>query len=117
LPTVVGVLVFLLFLLLAVQVLFHLYATSAVTAAAFDGARLLAAPASGVGEAEAEAHVRSVLGRYGRDRVEVAFAPDPDHVVVTVRAPSPSVMPATLRRPLGMDRIERTARVRVERGR
>ena len=107
--------VFLLFLLLAVQVIFHLYATSAVTAAAFDGARLLAAPDTAIGEAEAEAHIRSVLGRYGTERLDVSFTPHPDHVVVTVQAESPSVLPATLRRPLRMDRIERTVRVRIER--
>lgn len=110
----VGVLVFLLLLLLAVQVIFHLYATSAVTAAAYDGARLAAAPGSGVGEVEAEAHVRSVLGRYGSERLAVTFTPHPDQVVLTVRADSPSVVPPALRRPLGMDRIERTVRVRIE---
>lgn len=106
--------VFLLFLLLAVQVIVHLYATSALTAAAFDGARLVAAPASAIDEAAAETHLRSVLGRYG-SRLEVTFTPDPDDVVLTVRAPSPSVLPAPLRRPLGMDSIERTVRVRIER--
>lgn len=97
--------------------IFHLYATSAVTAAAFDGARLVAAPASGVDEAEAEAHVRALLGRYGSERLDVNFTPDPDHVVLTVEAQSPTVVPAALRRPLGMDTIERTVRVRVERRR
>ena len=113
-PTIVGVTVFLLLLLLAVQVIVHLYATSAVTAAAFDGARLVAAPASGVDEAEAAAHVRGVLGRYG-EGVDVVFRPDPEAVVLTVRAPSPSLVPSNLRRPMGIDQIERTVRVRIER--
>lgn len=109
-------LVFLLLLLLAVQVVFHLYATSVVTAAAFDGARRAAAD-GGVDEAAAADHVRGLLGRYGEERVEVSFGTDPDDVVLTVVAESPSVLPATIRRPLRMDRIERTVRVRIERAR
>ena len=107
---------FLLLLLLAVQVAFHLYASSVVSAAAFDGARLAAAD-GGLAPVEAEAHVRRLLGRYGDERIEVTFAPDPDDVVLTVVAESPSLLPQSLRRPLRMDRIERTARVRVERER
>ena len=41
--TFAGVLVFLVFLLFAVQLLFNLYATSAVTAAGLDAARVVAA--------------------------------------------------------------------------
>lgn len=96
--------------------IFHLYATSAVTAAAFDGARLVAAADSPVGEDEAEAHVRSILGRYG-DRLDVTFEPDPDAVVLRVRAQNPSLLPSALRRPLRIDRIDRTVRVRIERRR
>ena len=117
LPTIIGVFVFLLFLLLAVQVIFHLYATSAVTAAAFDGARLVAAADSPVDEDEAEAHVRNLLGKYGADRLDVTFEPDPDAVVLRVRAQNPSLLPGALRRPLRMDRIDRTVRVRIERRR
>ena len=113
----IGVLVFLLLLLLAVQVIYNLYATSAVTAAAFDGARLAAGSTSGVGRTEAEAHVKSILGEYGSERVEVMFTPDPEDVVLTVRAENPSFLPPALRRPLGFDHIERTVRVRVERDR
>lgn len=112
----IGVLVFLLLLLLAVQVIYNLYATSAVTAAAFDGARLAAGSAN-VSEDEAAAQVRSVLGEYGSERVDVTFRPDPDDVVLTVVADNPSFLPPALRRPLGFDRIERTVRVRIERDR
>ena len=112
----IGVLVFLLLLLLAVQVIYNLYATSAVTAAAFDGARLAAGSGSS-GRAEAAAHVKAVLGDYGSERVDVSFTPDPDDVVLTVVADNPSFLPVALRRPLGFDRIERTVRVRVERDR
>ncbi len=117
----VGVLVFLLLLLLAVQVIYNLYATSAVTAAAFDGARL-AAGADGHGETSAgqeaaAAHVREVLGEYGAERVAIRFTPDPDDIVLTVEANNPSFLPVALRAPLGFDRIERTVRVRIERDR
>lgn len=117
LPTTVGVLVFLLFLLLAVQVVFALYARSAVTAAAFDGARLVAGGDGQFDEAAAEAHVRRLLGRYGDERVSVRFTPAPDDVVLTVVADNPSFLPRGLRRPFGFDRIERTVRVRIERER
>ena len=114
----IGVLVFLLLLLLAVQVIYNLYATSAVTAAAFDGARLAAGSDAGPdGRAEAAAHVKAVLGRYGSERVAVSFQPDPDDVVLRVVADNPSFLPLALRRPLGFDTIDRTVRVRVERDR
>lgn len=113
----VGVLVFLLLLLLAVQVLFNLYATSAVTAATYDGARIAAgAAASPDARTDAENHVRRVLGRYAsRDRLSLRWTPSADDVVLTVRAENPSFLPKALRAPLGFDVIERTARVRLER--
>lgn len=118
----IGVLTFLLLLLLAVQVLFNLYATSAVTAATYDGARL-AAGSDAIddpdGQAAAEQQVRALLGRYGRERVELTWRDDPSgrDVVLTVRAENPSFLPRALRRPLGLDTIERTVRVRAERPR
>jgi hypothetical protein len=115
----VGVLVFLVLLLVAVQVLFNLYATSAVTAATYDGARIAAGAASSASvdpRGDAEAHVRSVLGRYASaDRLSLRWGDSADTVVLTVRAQNPSFLPRALRGPLGIDVIERTARVRVER--
>lgn len=110
--------VFLLFLLLAVQVVYNLYATSAVTAAAYDGARM-ASGADGAGDpsahARAESHVRGILGRYGRERVSFEWIDDPTDTVLTVRATNPSFLPRLLRAPLGLDEVERTVRVRTER--
>lgn len=110
-----------LLLLLAVQVLYNLYATSAVTAAAFDGARLAAgfdAEANpGAARLAAEDHVREVLGRYSeRDGFELEWGNDPtgEDVVLTVRADNPGFLPMALRRPMGFDTIERTVRVRIE---
>jgi hypothetical protein len=106
---------------LAVQVLVGLYARSAVTAAAFDGARLAAGyEAAGdrdEGRARAEAHVHAVLGGYARRPgfvLEWGDDPTGRSVVLTVRAENPSFVPPVVRRPMGLDHIERTVRVRVE---
>lgn len=117
--TTTGVLVFLFLLLFAVQVAFDLYARSAVSAATYDGARIAAGAEARTTEADdgkalAEAHVRSVLGRYGRDRLRLRWDDDPDAVVLTVDADNPSFLPLVLRRPLGLDHVHRTARVRIE---
>ena len=96
--------------------LFNLYATSAVTAAAFDGARLAAGSAGD--RTAAEAHVREVLGAYAaRPGFAMRWEEDPrrEDVILTVRADNPSFLPPSLRTPLGFDTIERTVRVRIER--
>jgi hypothetical protein len=104
-----------------VQVLIGLYARSAVTAAAFDGARLAAGyEADGdraQGRERAEAHVREILGAYAhRPGFALEWGDDPTgrSVVLTVRADNPSFVPPIVRRPMGLDHIERTVRVRVE---
>lgn len=118
----IGVMTFLVLMLVSVQVLYNLYATSAVTAAAYDGARLAAGfDAAGDPEAlrAAEDHVRSVLGRYGRDRLRVVWMDDPldRDVILRVSADNPSFLPRHLRAPLGLDTVDRTVRVRIERER
>ena len=109
------------FMLLAVQVLFGLYTTSVVTAAAYDAARLAAGSEGIRSEEVAKARVRALLGRYATDgNVEVAYGEDVDgtsgkrDVVVTVTARRIGFLPESLRRPLGFDQISRTARVRIE---
>ncbi len=113
----VGVVAFLSFLLFAVQISYDLYATSAVTSAAFDAVRLVAG-ADAVDAAairdEAEASARRVLGRYG-DRLAFQWHEDGDQVSLRVRANNPSFLPAALRRPLGLDTVDRTVRARIER--
>lgn len=113
---------FLLLMLLAVQVLYNLYATSAVTAAAYDGARIAAgSDAAGDPAAlrSAEDHIRSVLGRYGTERLHLVWEEDPQgrDVVLRVSADNPSFLPKQLRAPLGLHTIDRTIRVRIERTR
>ena len=91
--TLVGVLVFLVFLFAAVQLLLALYATSTVTAVATDAARSVAsrrvdhadARAVAAAEREATAAARRSLGAYGR-RVRFDWSVDRDTVRLRVRA-------------------------------
>ena len=112
----IGFTVFLALLMLAVQVMYNLYATSVVTAVTTDAARRVAAAAGGresVGTVEADA--RRELGGYG-ERVSFDWsASDDDFVVVRVRARNPRFLWSALDRPFAFDAIDRTIRVRVER--
>jgi hypothetical protein len=116
LGSIVGVTVFLVLMLFAVQLVLNLYATSAVTGVAFDAARVVAGEAGGeaaVGEAEANA--RSVLARFESHGGQLDFAWDlssPDAVRLTIRASRPSLLPLV---PFPFDRVERTVTVRRER--
>ncbi|HEX2042038.1 MAG TPA: hypothetical protein VHF24_05305 [Acidimicrobiales bacterium] len=112
-----GFVVFLALLLLAVQVLYNLYATSVVTSVAFDAARRVAAAEGGpgaVGPAVAEAEARQALGRYG-ERVTFEWAVDGDVVALRVRAENPSFLLPAQAGPVAFGDIDRTVRVRVER--
>jgi hypothetical protein len=113
----VGVLVVLLLILLAVQVLFDLYARSAVSAAAFDAARVVAgsdAGATPTSQSQAELSARRELGAYGQ-RASFDWSVDADDVRLVVRVHSPSVLPALFASPLGLDTIGRSVIVRRER--
>jgi len=113
--TIAGVTVFLAFLLFAVQLLFNLYATSAVTAAAYDAARVVAGSAGG-DVARAEDHARQVLGRYA-ERVTFQWSVDADTVALRVTAENPIFLLPAVGGAVGFDEIDRTVRVRVERPR
>lgn len=108
-----GIGVFLAFLLLAVQVLLHLHAATTVSAAAFDGARLMAVE-DGLGCGGADAHVRGILGGYGAEVVVDCPIDDGDVVAVRVVGPSPAPLVDGFLRGFDLGGIERTARVRVE---
>ena len=115
--SVVGVAVFLVLLLLAVQVLVGLYATSVVTAATYDAAKVLAGADQGdspEGRAEAERRARGQLGRFG-ERVAFRWDNDVDTIRLHVHAPRPTFLPRSLVSSVGLGDIERTVRVRVER--
>jgi hypothetical protein len=116
-PTVAGVTVVLALLLAAVQLLTGLYARSAVTAVAFDAARVVAgADAGGRADAVAgaEAEARRLLGRYS-SRVTFEWSVDDEVVALRVRARNPRFLLPVLPGGLGVEDVDRTVRVRVER--
>jgi len=109
-----SVAIFLGFLLMAVQVLVHLYTTSVVTTAAFEAARLEAG-AEPAGRAAAQAHATALLGGYG-GRVSFDWSgSSADEVVVRITGPSPAVLIRAVGELAGLDSIDRQVRVRVER--
>lgn len=118
LSTSAGVLVFLMFLMFAVQLLFGLYASSTVTAVANDAAQRAAtraAPPLPTIEAEA----RRSLGRVGEAATFTWTTEDADGdgqgdtVALRVVAPLPRFVPPSLGG-LGLDDIDRTVRARLE---
>ncbi len=108
-----GLAIFLGFLLLSVQILVHLYATSAVTAAAYDAARMVAGHETTAIE-EAEEHAQGLLGDYGSEAVFDWSGTTEAQVVLRVTAPTPARMIEGLAGAIGLDGIERTVHVRVE---
>lgn len=120
--TIAGVTVVLVLLLFATQVLIDLYARSAVTAAAYDAARQVAAARVGhsspgsltAAEAQAEQRARSLLGRYGRN-VGFTWTVGPETVRLEVRATTPHVGLHVVPTPLHLDHVDRSVTVRIER--
>lgn len=119
--TIAGLLVFLALLLFATQTLIALYARSATTSAAYEGARLVAgartshdsSPVPDEARSRAEDTIRSQLGSFG-NRVELDWSTSTwDTVALTVRARPPGFLWDSLKGS-GAPRIERTVRVRVE---
>lgn len=114
--SIAGLVAFLAFLLFAVQLLLNLYAASTLTAAAGDAARLVAARGNARDPAavdRAEAHARSLLGRFGDD-VTFTWTVGDGAVSVRVRAEPPRVLLPALGGAVGFDEIDRTVHVRVE---
>lgn len=110
--------VFLVFLLLAVQVLVGLWATSAVTGAAVDAARRVAGEAAAdrpAARAEAEQEARRALGRFAA-QVRFTWEMTADEVVLRVEARQLRFVPSLLGG-LGAGQIDRTVRLRLERER
>jgi hypothetical protein len=110
--TLAGFGAFLGFLLLAVQLLVHLYATSVVTSAAYDAARL--ASGTAVSPAAAEAHGRSLLGGFNDRTPTFSVVDAGDHVRVRVEASSPALLPATFGSIAGISSISREVVARKE---
>jgi hypothetical protein len=114
--TLAGFAAVVLFLLLATQVLVHLYATSAVTAAAYDAARIVSGSDGGpASQDEAVAHAQGLLGRWS-DQVLLEFTrTDGEQVVLRVTGQSPALLPRALNHLTGVGGIEREIVVRTER--
>ncbi len=115
LGSVVGVTVFLVLLLFAVQLVLNLYATSAVTGVAYEAARIVAGEAGGdAAVPEADVHARALLGRFATHGGQLELSWDlssQDWVRVTVRASRPSLL---VHVPMPFERVERTITVRRE---
>lgn len=115
--SVVGVTAFLALLLFATQLALNLYATSTVTAAAFDAARIVAGADGGaVAEAEAEAHLRELLGErpmaLGWEYRDTDAEPGPDVVALTVEVEHPTRLLRAM--PIPFQHVARTVTVRME---
>lgn len=117
--TAAGVVVFLMFLLFAVQVLFALYASSTVTAVTNDAA-LRAAGRNAPPLAAIESEARESLGRVGDAASFVWSTVDTDGddrddtVVLEVTATPPRVVPPSIGGAVGLGTVARTARARIE---
>ena len=118
--TSVGFLVFMLMMLAAVQILFNLYATSMVTAAAHDAAREVAGFDSDADRCgavpAAEASFRRSLGDYGTSGHATLHwtCNNPDVVRVRVVARHPSVLPQRFTGLTSLAALDRTIEVRTE---
>jgi Flp pilus assembly protein TadG len=121
--TAIGFFVFLLLMFTAVQILFNLYATSVVTAAAHDAALDVAGFRSADDRCDAtvaaEAAFMETLGAYGRagDARLRWTCTDPDTVRVRVTASHPSILPRRVGGLLSLSQLDRTIEVRIERHR
>ena len=114
--TLIGFLVFLLLMFFGVQILLGLYATTVVSSAAFDAARIVASPggtASAAVRRRAEDEARHDLGRSG-DGAEFEWdLTRDDAVVLKLTASRPTLLPTQLTH-ITDKTITRTVRVRRE---
>lgn len=118
--TAAGLLVFLLLMLVSVQILFNLHATSMVTDAAHDAARDVAgydsAPNRCAAVAAAESAFVEKLGEYGSaGHAELQWScADRDVITVRVVARHPSILPPRFGGLIALTELDRTIEVRVE---
>lgn len=108
-----GSAIFGVFLLLAVQIVVHLFATSAVTAAAYDAAHAVAAEPSHQAQEIplAEARAREQMGGLGRSASFDWQEADGQQVVLEVSVHSPGFLPFAS----SLRQIQRKVVVRTER--
>jgi Flp pilus assembly protein TadG len=108
-----GLIIFIVFLLFAVQLLVNLYATSVVTAITYDTARdvaVLGRPPTQAEQEAAAARARQQLGAYGQSAQFDFDTSDPTVVKLRVRVANPRF----INQYVGLDVIDRTVVVRVE---
>lgn len=118
----VALLVFLTFLLFAVQLLLNLFEASTVTSAAYDGARIVAShdtnhsdPAQVANSRlRAEQKMRALLGPQGAEASFDWSSSDLDQIVLRVQLDTPRFTSPLFGRRIPFSRIDRTVRVRVE---
>ena len=112
--TLLGVTFALAFLFVAAQVLVHLYATSVVSGAAYEAARLASGSQPAPPEAAAT-HGRALLGSFAEDVSTFEVTRSDDAVRVRVVGESPALVPAAFGRLTGIGVIDRSVVVRTER--
>ena len=115
--SVVGVTAFLALLMFAVQLALNLYATSTVTAAAFDAARIVAGGDGGpAAELDAAAHLQALLGEpvtLAWEYRDTDAEPGPDVVALTVEVEHATRLLRAM--PIPYQHVVRTVTVRMER--
>lgn len=115
---IVGVTIFLVLLLYAAQLALNLYATSTVTAVAFDAARRVAGSDGGAAATdEAEAQARGMLDRFEDNGGTLEFQWDTSRDDVVVLDVTAERRPLLSRVRVPYQRVHRTVRVRWERPR
>jgi hypothetical protein len=118
--SIAGVAMFLAFLTVAVQVLVDLYQTSVVTATGYDVARSVASdreqPPSEAELRAASERARDLLGGVG-DEAELTWDVDEGLGVIRLHlvVPTRRFLLPVVAGPLGLDEVDRTITVRMER--
>ena len=115
--TIFGFGIFVVTLLIALQVSVGLWRRSAVSAAAYDAARIVAGSDAGAtpdATSAADEQLRRELGP-AAERAVIEWSLGTDTVRLTVRVPEPSLLPPLLSHPLDLDWITSGVVVRRER--
>jgi Flp pilus assembly protein TadG len=110
--TAFGAAVFIAFLLLATHTLLSLYASSVISATAWDAARLAADSRASDSQVAAEAKARNRL--HGFENVSVDVRQDENGVTVHIQADRPMFLPAALAKSSGLQRFDKTVHARTE---
>lgn len=106
--TTLGFLFFLIFLLFAAQTLVGLYATTAISAAGYDAARVVATTGdAGQGQARFDA----LRGGYD---ASISFSRQGENIVATINGTNPTFLPESFAPALPFVSVDRQITIRVE---